>query len=190
MALSATTFSDIGGGISDLFAGFGAKAKAQGDLVEAQNYGLAETYANQEAAYTATSTAIQQTQADRQIYQGMSTARADVAGGGFAASGSGLDLLASSAQQGALQKAVLGQQGLITEAGYQEQAQSYGNMEAAANMAASAEKTAGIGDWITGGVKVAAGIATLFTGGAAAPVAAAAAGGAQFFSSTDGSDWG
>jgi hypothetical protein len=87
-------------------------------------------------------------QAERQMYQSMSQTRADVAGGGFAASGSGLDILAQSASQGALQQAVIQRQGLITEQGYEEQAQSYQNMEAAANMAASAEKkAAGGAEW-------------------------------------------
>ena len=58
-------------------------------------------------------------------------------------------------------QAVLGQQGLITEEGYREQAQSFSNMQQAATMAASAEKTAGVGSWITGGLKLGAAIATL-----------------------------
>ena len=59
------------------------------------------------------------------MYSSMSQTKADIAGGGFAASGSGLDILAQSASQGALQQAVIARQGLITEAGYQEQAQSF-----------------------------------------------------------------
>jgi hypothetical protein len=87
------------------------------------------------------STAIKESQADRNLYQALGTTRADFAvglfarpmncriwrcsGAGFAESGSALDLLRESASQGAMTKAVLGEQGLITEAGYQEQAQSY-----------------------------------------------------------------
>jgi hypothetical protein len=103
-------------------------------------------------------------QAERQMYSSMSQTRADIAGGGFAASGSGLDILASSASQGALQQAVIQRQGLITEEGYQEQAQSY-NMESAADMAASAEKKAATGAEIGAGFQFAAGVASLFTGG-------------------------
>jgi hypothetical protein len=40
-----------------------------------------------------------------------------------------------------LQQAVIQRQGLITKQGYEEQAQSYLNMESAADMAASAEKS-------------------------------------------------
>jgi hypothetical protein len=32
------TFASIGAGVSDIFAGFGAETKAQGDLLEAQSY--------------------------------------------------------------------------------------------------------------------------------------------------------
>jgi hypothetical protein len=162
MAFGQSTFADLGGAVSDIFAGFAAGDKAKGDLLEAQNYDLAAREADKEAFYTKESTAIQVMQSERQLYQSMSGTKADTAGAGFAASGSSLDILRSSAQQGALQQAVIQRQGLITEEGYEEQAQSYRNMEAAADMAASAEKKAGIGDFFSGGVKGAAAVATLF----------------------------
>lgn len=148
MAIGGSTFTDIGGGISDLFAVGADRSKAKGDLIEAQNYDLAAKYADQEAAYTKESTAIQGMQAERQSYQSMSQTKADIGGAGFAASGSGLDILAQSASQGAMQQAVIARQGLITEQGYQEQAQSYLNMESAAEMAAGEEKKAAVGaEW-------------------------------------------
>jgi hypothetical protein len=165
MAIGANTFFDIGGGISDLFAVSADRSKAAGDIFEAQNYDLAAKYADQEVQFTAESTAIQGMQAERQMYSSMSQTKADIAGGGFAASGSGLDILASSASQGALQQAVIQRQGLITEKGYEEQAQSYRNMEAAADMAASAEKKAAVGAEWGAGLNFAAAIGTLFTGG-------------------------
>jgi hypothetical protein len=160
--LSGSTFSDIGGGISDLFAVSADRSKAQGDRFEAQNYDLAAKYADQEVQFTAESTAIQGMQAERQMYSSMSQTRADIAGGGFAASGSGLDILAQSAGQGALQQAVLQRQGLITEAGFEEQAQSYRNMESAANLAAGAEDKAAVGAEWSAGFKFAAAVGTLF----------------------------
>lgn len=162
MAFGNATFSDISGGISDFFAASADKAKAAGDIAEQQNYQLAGQLANTEDTYTQWSTAIKGMQADREIYQGASREQADVAGAGFAQSGSSLDLLRDSAAQGALQKQVLSEQGLITEAGYKEQSQSYTNMANAAGAAASAENTASTGSLIAGGVKAAAGIATLF----------------------------
>jgi hypothetical protein len=160
--LSGSTFADIGGGISDLFAASADRSKAQGDRFEAANYDLASKYALQEEQYTKESTAIQGMQAERQMYSSMSQTKADIAGGGFAASGSGLDILAQSASQGALQQAVIQRQGLITEQGYQEQAQSYQNMEAAANMAAGAEDKAAVGAEWSAGFKFAAAVGTLF----------------------------
>ena len=166
---------DIGGGVSDLFAGIGAGYKAQGDLLEQQNYLLAAKYAKDEETYSQWSTNIQEAQQTREITQSLGKTQADVAGGGFALSGSNLDILRDSASQGALTKAVLGEQGLISEAGYEEQAQSYMTMASAAGMAAQAEKTAETGDFITGAIKGIAGIASI----ALAP----ATGGASFLPS-------
>jgi hypothetical protein len=159
--VGGSTFSDIGGGISDLFAVSADRSKAAGDIFEAQNYDLAAKYADQEAFFTKESTAIQSMQSERATYQSTSQTRADIAGGGFAASGSGLDILAQSASQGALQKAVIERQGLITETGYEEQAQSFRTMEAAADMAASAEKKAAVGAEWGAALKFGAAIATL-----------------------------
>lgn len=161
MPLSSAGVGAVGGGVSDIFAGFAAGSKAKGDLLEQQNYLLASQYAQQEAQYTKMSTAIQEQQLTRQVTKALGETTADVAGAGFAESGSALDILRESASQGALQKAVTSEQGLITEAGYKEQAQSYTNMAAAAGEAASAEKTAQIGDFISGGVKIATGIGSL-----------------------------
>lgn len=162
MAFGASTFSDIGGAVSDLFGASSHRSKAEGDRLEAQNYDLASGLATQNEKFTETSTAIKQAQLDRSIYQTIGGQQADVAGAGFAASGSSLDLLRDSAQQGALTKAVAGQQGLITEAGYTEQAQSYTTMAKAARVAADAEDNAAFGADITAGIKGAAAIATLF----------------------------
>lgn len=162
MAFGSSTFMDLGGAVSDLFAAEGHKSKAAGDRVEAENYDLASGLALQNEKFTETSTEIKQAQLDRNIYQTMGATRADVAGSGFAESGSALDLLRDSASQGALTKAVAGQQGLITEAGYKEQSQSYTNMASAARMAADAEDKAAVGSDITAGIKTAATIATLF----------------------------
>ena len=162
MAFGNATFSDAAGAVGDLFAAEGYRYKAKGDLIEAKNYDLAATLADQNEQFTKVSTAIKQTQLDRNIYQAIGGEQADIAGGGLANSGGALDLLHESAAQGALTKAVAGQQGLITEAGYEEQAQSYRNMSEAARMAADAENMAGIGADITGVIKGAASIATLF----------------------------
>jgi hypothetical protein len=176
MAIGSATFGDFGAGISDLFAASADRSKAQGDLAEAGNYQLAADEAYREEQFTKESTAIQSMQAERQSYQSMSQTKADIGGAGFAASGSGLDILASSASQAALQQAVIQRQGLVTEQGYQEQAESYLSMEAAADMAASAEKKAATGADIGAGFQFAAGVASLFTPAAGGAPSAAPAG--------------
>jgi hypothetical protein len=148
---SSSTFSNAGGAVSDLFNAFGAEQsadlkaealdlKAQGDLSEAQQYDLAQSLAKQNSQYTAESTAIQQSQLQRNTTMQIGGEKAAIAGAGFAESGSGLDVLADSARQGALAKETLGQQGLITEAGYNEQAQSYGIMASTARTTAAGEE--------------------------------------------------
>jgi len=172
MALGATTFSDIGGAVSDLFQAKAFGYKAQGAEFEKKNYLLASDLAEQNKQFTQESTAIQQMQQERASYQAIGRTQADIAGAGFAASGSALDILRDSTSQAALTNAVIGQQGLITEAGYEEQAQSYKNMASAADVAIQAAKTAQEGSYITAGIKGVAAIASLFTGGGGAPTTA------------------
>src|SRR5258708_322798 len=169
MAFGQQPFSDFSGAASDIFSSQltseSLKIKAQGDLAEARSYDMAAQLALLNENYTKTETAVKEAQNEREIYQTISQQEAGVAGGGLAESGSALDLLRSSASQGALSQAIIGQQGLITEAGYQEQHDSYMNMASAARQAAASEenlasKTSEFG-FITGGIKVAAGIATL-----------------------------
>jgi hypothetical protein len=160
-AFGGSTVSTAGAGVSDIFAGFGAEAKGQGDLLEQQNYLQAAKFAQQEAEFAKQSTAIQEMQQSREISKSLGQTTADVAGAGFATSGSALDLLRESAAQGAITKQVTQVQGNIQEAGYKEQAASYSNMAAAAGIAASAENKAATGDFIAGGIQGAAAIATL-----------------------------
>lgn len=183
MSISQQTFGDFGGAVSDLFSGFGAEAQAglkakglriqaQGDLAEAHNYDLAAGLAGQNAQFTEASTAIKEAQIERQTTLALGGQRADIAGAGFAASGSALDMLRDSASQGALTKAVAGQQGLITEAGYNEQQKSYETMASAARSTAEglqglandtekAGQLSEFGNFAGSAIKFGAGIATL-----------------------------
>jgi hypothetical protein len=154
--LSASTFTNIGAGVSDLFASMGYEAKAKGDAFEKGNYLLAATLADQNEQFAEWSTAIKQSQEDRTLFKSLGQTRADIAGAGLAEKGSGMDILRESAQQGAMARAVTGEQGLIQEASYKEQAQSYRNMAQAAQIAIDAEKNASFGAEITAGVKFAA----------------------------------
>src|SRR5258706_12433941 len=156
MAFGQSTFSDLGGSASDIFSSqLGAeslKIKAQGDLAEARSYDMAAALALLNKQYTVTETAVKESQNEREVYQTISQQEAGVAGGGLAASGRALVLLRSSASQGALSDAIIGQQGLITEAGYQEQHDSYTNMANAARAAAMAEEHLGDETLLFGGI--------------------------------------
>lgn len=145
MALGQAFFSDISASVSDLFQADADRAKAAGDRLEANQYSEAAAFADQNVQFTENSTAIQEAQANRSFMQTQGGVQADIAANGFANSGSALDILADSANQGALKQAVLQQQGLITEAGYKEQADSYRTMTQAANLAATAEDKAAQG---------------------------------------------
>lgn len=119
-------FTGAGQAIEDLFGSEGASA-------EANSFTTAAQLADQNAALTAASTRIQQTQTARQIFQTEGTQLADVAGAGFTESGSALDLLRSSAQQGSLAQALTNIQGAITENSYAAQAGAYRGAAASAN---------------------------------------------------------
>ncbi len=167
MAFGNATFSDAGGAVSDLFAAEGYKYKAQGNLLEAGSYDEAAKFADLNATFTEESTALKLHKAQRDIYQAIGGQEADIAGAGFENSGSALDLLRSSASEGALTKETLGLQGLITEQGYKTQADSYRTMAEAARLAAEADLTAATGSTITGivkGVSAVASVASFFMG--------------------------
>jgi hypothetical protein len=133
----------IGGAVSDLFAGFGDIYKNQGLQAEQQQYEMAAQLAEQEAHYTKVSGAIQESQSNRDLYLSMGRTQGEVAGAGFAASGSALDILRSSAQQGALKSAAIGQQTNIQVQSLEEQAASYTSM---ANAVGAAEKGNTLGE--------------------------------------------
>jgi hypothetical protein len=196
--LSSDAFSNLGGAVSDLFAGqsaaegasikagglrlsaTGLRFKAQGDLAEASNYDLAAELARKNEAYTERSTEIQQMQLDRQITGAAGTLQAETGRAGLKMSGSAIDILADSAAQGRLAKDVLTQQGLIPEAGYEEQAKSFDTMSAATRNAAAGEMQIAAGtdtlaaqteelgkkeqqhSYITAALKGAAALASLF----------------------------
>jgi hypothetical protein len=118
----------------------GLRIKASGDLAEAGEYDLAGNLATKNEKFTEQSVAIQQMQQERNTTMQIGGQRAEIAGAGGAESGSALDILRDSASQGALAKQVLGQQGLITEAGYDEQAKSYQLMASTARTTAAGEQ--------------------------------------------------
>ena len=155
--------SSLSGAANDIFSGFEAKTadniKAQGLEAEAQNYGTAAQLADENAQFTIESTAVKSTMAQRQQELGIGQEVTNIAGNGFAMTGSALDILRSAHQQAGLQTAMTQQQGSITEKGYQEQADSYRVMQQYASDAANSEKSLGslseIAGIVGGGLKIA-----------------------------------
>jgi len=122
--------SDIGAAVSDLFS-------SMGDTEEAKSYEEAAKLSFEEAKYTELMTGVQQVQETRQITQALGSEVAGYAGSGMAMSGTALNVLQSSAQQGALAKQVSEFKGQQEAYAYTEQGKAYEDMAAAAKMAAS-----------------------------------------------------
>ena len=163
MAFGMGTINSIGGAVQDLFVSDAHATKAKGLRIEGENYDLASKYATENERFAETSTSIKLAQQDRENYKALGGIQADVAGAGFASSGSALDILRDSASQGALTKAVAGEQGLITEEGYRVQAKTYENMGEASRLAASAEDEASTASLWSAGLKAASAITSVFT---------------------------
>lgn len=128
-ALSADFFGDIGGGISSIFG-------AVGDLKEADAYKKASSIATQNAVLERESTGIQLAQQGRKVFQTLGAQAAQVGAAGLSASGSSLDVLRGSVQQGSLQKQLISLQGGIQENSFKQEAASYQGMAGAAKAAA------------------------------------------------------
>lgn len=145
----AFDFGGFGSGVGSIFSGIGAMGAAK---AEAKGYAASAASLREAARLTKISTGLQLLQADREIYKVLGGARADTAANGLAASGSALDVIRASAQQGGLQKAVTGLQGKI------EYTSLIGQAEMAEAQAAASKKSGkgGIGS-IIGGVASVAG---------------------------------
>lgn len=153
--ISGSTFGAVGGAVKDIFDFFGSGERAKGNRLEAEGYDRAAGFADLNAEFTETSTNIKIAQQQRLEFQQLGTLNADVQGAGFQASGTAVDLLRMTHQQGELQKAVLQQQGLITEEGYRVQAQNYRDMASSSRHAADAQELGGVGSLIGAGLKLA-----------------------------------
>ena len=135
MANYGQAIGDVGGAVSDLYG-------AKGALATAGSYGEAQTIAEQNAKIVKQATEIKNIQIGRETYRTLGAQQAEVGGAGFAASGSALDLLRSSASQGAMEKAINEENGIIQEQSYLEQAGLFGGMQKAAKASAGGQ-TAG-----------------------------------------------
>lgn len=163
MAFGAGTFNSLGQAAQDIFSIDTHRTKAAGLRIEAGNYDRSATFSDQNARFTEISTGLKTMQMDRETYKALGGIKADVAGAGFAESGSALDIMRDSASQAALMRGTVTEQGLLTEQGYQVEAENYRQMGEAARMAASAEDKAADRAPILAGIHAAAAVASLFT---------------------------
>ena len=145
----------LGGAFNDLFGGImgdqGDQIKSEGYQEEAANYAQAAVLAGQNAQFTVQSTAVQQFQAHRSLELSQGSTEAELGAAGVTSGGSSEDIMRSGAQQGAIQKQLVGQQGLITEAGYTEQQNADNAMAQYASEAAQQENKLG-GMSLLGGI--------------------------------------
>lgn len=127
----------ISSGIGDIFG-------AIGDFAEGSAYGSAAKLAGENADISAQSTAIQETQQARQLYQNLGAQRAAEGANGLTTGGSAGDIMRSSMAQGALAKQLIGRQGLINENGFKAEQQAYSGMASAANASGIGSSIGGI----------------------------------------------
>ena len=125
---------DLFGAATDLLGGVGSylsgSAASSGSKDAAAAYAKAAQYATLE-------TGIKEQMASRSIYQTIGLAKAQVGASGLKESGSAEDVMRSSAQQGALTKALIETQGNAEVA-------SYTGMSQAASAAAKSQSSGGI----------------------------------------------
>lgn len=118
-------FSGLGGAVSMLYSGEGAGIQAGYERKAASTLRKSADMARAAGDISAESTRIKTLQANRQIAGVIGGQQADVAGAGFSASGSALDLLADSQRQGDLTKYLLEKQGEIDTNQFEQQAMAY-----------------------------------------------------------------
>ncbi len=133
----SAAFNDFGSAAQNLFGSRGAVAASD-------SYTAAAAIADQNVELAKQEAAIKETQTQRQIYQTIGKQQAQVGGAGMAESGSALDVLRSSMSQGALAKAMVANQGAITENAYAEQADKFRGMADAAQSSANKQQIVGI----------------------------------------------
>ena len=168
--------SSFGTAVGDLYSAQGAKAEQDALFRAAGMAGTAADLSGQAAGIAGKNITIEEASTLLQVYQQqrnlsstLGTQKAQVGAAGFAESGSALDLLASSREQGAIQRDVLVAQGAINEnsfreqqLGYQTQQQAYLGQQAtdyaqakAAGIAAKNDQGAAIGNVLGGVMKLA-----------------------------------
>ena len=132
--------------IGDIFGFLGQEDVARGDKEAASLYGEAANLEQQNVEAEQAATSIRTTQIKRQNYQQLGGIQSQVAGGGFALSGSAQDIMRSSQEQGSLKIQSAQTQGALTEQGYNIAATGYNAEAAQASAAGQAAQRSAFGD--------------------------------------------
>ena len=142
LTLLRGTVSDIlgqqGTAAADTASATGATDTALGASAEQTAYGQAQTLANQNAGLEEMSGRIQELQTQRQVQQTIGEQRAQIAAAGFGKSGTALDLLRASTQQGNLADQLIRTQTAMNVGGFNAQAAAAQGEGAAAGFASNA----------------------------------------------------
>lgn len=128
---------NAGGAVTALFG-------AAGSTAAAGSYDEAERIARQNAVIARQATRVKGIQIQRSIFKTLGQQQADVSGAGFSSSGTALDLLRSSASEGAMTKAINEEQGAISVNAYEEQATQFAGMAASARASAKGQGLGGL----------------------------------------------
>lgn len=156
-----SAFSDFGGAANSLFGSFGNEALAASERKAAGYLDRAAGLSRENASLSQEATRIKQSQAQRSIEHAIGGQQADVAGAGFVASGSALDLLADSQHQGELTHYLLAKQGEIDVNSFNVAAEGYAAQAEAQRGAAEAHDAASIGGMISSAISTIAGVAQI-----------------------------
>ncbi len=147
MAISDKQFDLFGGAVNDLFgaAGSAAQAKAYGQSAAALDLSAARldeaaAFSDFSAGMAKQKTAIGKLANEREVFNVLGSQGAGIVGGGFSLAGSGSDILRMTAAEGALSQQIIGQQGMLEEATYKEEAKNYRTQAQAARLDASAAR--------------------------------------------------
>lgn len=150
----AIDFSGLGGAVGDIFGGLGGFDVAKGYKAQKKGYEGAAELSRINATIADQANKIQGVKTEREIFRTLGGQQADIGAAGLKASGSALDVIRDSAQQGSLAMQLINRQGAIEQVGYQQEEQSYLAQAAAAAANAKASKKGGIGGLIKGAVGI------------------------------------
>lgn len=143
-------FNSAGMAVQSIFGAKASRTMAAGYDASAATYGQAAALARKNAKIVEQSTELKTMQTERQLYKVIGGQQSDVAGAGFAAKGTALDLLADSTSQGELTLSLIELQGEIDVNAYMTQAAAYEGQAALATSQASAARTNAQGSQIGG----------------------------------------